>query len=193
MNVSPVSDRNQTHVHELIDERWSPRNFSEAEPAPEALRTLFEAANSSASCFNEQPWRFVVARKSNREQWERMLGILMEKNQQWAKSAPVLGFSAGKKTFTHNGAPDRFGTHDAGMALSTMMIEAVALGLRVHGMGGFDATKAREIFHVPDDFEIGAAFAIGYPAEPRPGERKRNPLSRVVFESDWEKPASFAL
>jgi nitroreductase len=60
-------------------------------------------------------------------------------------------------------------------------------------MGGFDAAQAREVFHVPDDFEIGAAFAIGYPAESRPRERKRNPLSRVVFESDWDKPAKFAL
>ena len=189
----PASEKDHHYIHEIIDERWSPRSFSEAEPAPETLRTLFEAANSSASCFNEQPWRFVVARKSNREQWERMLGILVEKNQQWAKSAPVLGFSVGKKTFTHNGAPNRFGIHDAGMALSTMMLEAVALGLRVHGMGGFDPAKAREIFHVPDDFEIGAAFAIGYPAEPRPQERKRNPVSRVVFEDHWEKPANFTL
>jgi len=188
-----LSEINQNRIHDLIDERWSPRAFSETEPSPETLRALFEAANSSASCFNEQPWRFVVARKSNREQWERILGILAEKNQQWAKSAPVLGFSAGKKTFTHNGSPNRFGIHDAGMALSTMMIEAVALGLRVHGMGGFDAAKAREVFHVPEDFEIGAAFAVGYPAEPRPPERKRNPISRVVFEGDWEKAAGFAL
>ena len=79
------------------------------------------------------------------------------------------------------------------MALSTMMIEAVALGLRVHGMGGFDPAKAREIFHVPDDFEIGAAFVIGYPAEPHPAERKRNPASRIVLDRDWEKPASFVV
>jgi nitroreductase len=190
---NPTSEKDQTHVHELIGARWSPRSFSEAEPPAETLLTLFEAANSSASCFNEQPWRFVVALKSNREQWERMLGILVEKNQQWAKSAPVLGFTAGKKTFAHNGAPNRFGIHDAGMALSTMMLQAVALGLRVHGMGGFDPAKARAIFHVPDDFEIGAAFAIGYPAEPQPAGRNRNPVSRIVFESDWEKPASFAL
>ncbi len=183
----------QNRIHELIDERWSPRAFSEVEPPADVLRALFEAANSSASCFNEQPWRFLVARKSNPAQWERVLGILAEKNQQWAQSAPVLGFSAGKKTFTHNGSPNRFGIHDAGMALSTMMMEAVALDLRVHGMGGFDAARARELFHVPDDFEIGAAFAIGYPAEPRPRERKRNPVSRVVFESDWEQPAAFAL
>lgn len=191
--LNQVSETNKTALHHLIDERWSPRAFSEVEPPPDALRTLFEAANSSASCFNEQPWRFIVARKSNPGQWERVLGILVEKNRQWAQAAPVLGFSAAKKTFTRNGAPNRFGLHDAGMALSTMMIEAVALGLRVHGMGGFDPDKARELFHVPEEFEVGAAFAIGYPAESRPEERKRNPISRIVFENDWENPASFAL
>lgn len=191
--LNQVSETDKNALHHLIDERWSPRAFSEVEPPPDALRALFEAANSSASCFNEQPWRFLVAPKSNPAQWERILGLLMEKNQQWAQSAPVLGFSVAKKTFTRNGAPNRFGLHDAGMALSTMMIEAVALGLRVHGMGGFDPAKARELFHVPEDFEVGAAFAIGYPAEPRPQERKRIPVSRIVFENDWENPASFAL
>jgi nitroreductase len=189
----PVSDTTNATVHSLLNQRWSPRAFSDIEPAETVLHELFEAANSSASCFNEQPWRFAVARKSSREHWERMLGILVEKNRQWAQSAPVLGFSAGKKTFTHNGTPNRFGIHDTGMALSTMMIAAVGMGLRVHGMGGFDAAKARELFQVPEDFEIGAAFAIGYPAEEQPAERKRNPVSRIVFEGDWEKPAAFAL
>ncbi len=45
-----------------------------------------------------------------------MLGLLVERNQQWAKTAYALGFSAGKKTFTHNGAPNRFGLHDTGAA-----------------------------------------------------------------------------
>jgi nitroreductase len=188
----PVPDPTKASIHSLLRGRWSPRAFSDTEPVERVLRELFEGANSSASCFNEQPWRFAIARKSNREQWERMLGILVEKNRQWAQSAPVLGFSAGKKTFTHNGAPNRFGIHDTGMALSTMMSAAVGLGLRVHGMGGFDTAKAREIFHVPEDFDIGAAFAIGYPAEEQPAERKRNPVSQVVFEGDWQKPAAFA-
>ncbi len=187
-----TSAAGKIRLHHLIDERWSPRSFEDREPAESVLRELFEGANSSASCFNEQPWRFVVARKSMDAEWERMLGILVEKNAAWARSAPVLGFSAGKKTFTHNGAANRFGLHDAGMALSTMMIEAVALGLRVHGMGGFDARKARELFHVPEDFEIGAAFAIGYSAEEQPPQRKRNALEHVVFEGDWGRPAGFA-
>jgi hypothetical protein len=59
-------------------------------------------------------------------------------------------------------------------------------------MGGFDAQRARAEFHVPDDFEIGAAFAIGYIDESVvvPGARTRKALDEIVFSGDWGKPAA---
>lgn len=172
---------------ELIRNRWSPREFLSRPIEPEKLRSLFEAARWAASCFNEQPWRFVLATQAEPEHFQKMLGLLMEKNQQWAKTAYAIGFSAGKKTFTHNGAPNRFGLHDAGAAAENLAIQATALGLHSHFMGGFDAQRARAEFHVPDDFEIGAAFAIGYIDENavRPGPRSRKPLQEMVFGHDW--------
>jgi nitroreductase len=179
-------------LHELIRTRWSPREFLDRPIEPEKLQALFEAARWAPSCFNEQPWRFVVAMKAQPQRFEKMLGILMEKNQQWAKSAYAVGFSAGKKTFTHNGSPDRFGLYDTGAASATLAIEATALGLRTHFMGGFDAQRARAEFHVPDDFEMGAAFAIGYidEAAHQPAARTRKPLEEIVFAGDWGTPAA---
>jgi nitroreductase len=178
------------NVHELLRDRWSPRDFKDRPIEPEKLRSLFEAARWAASCFNEQPWRFVIATKAEPEQFQKLLGLLMEKNQQWAKTAWALGFSTGKKTFSHNGAPNRFGLHDAGAATANLAVEATALGLHAHFMGGFDAQRARTEFHVPDDFEIGAAFAIGYidEASVQPGERKRRALEEIVFVGDWGLP-----
>ena len=174
-------------VHELIATRWSPRGFSDRPVKAEKLQALFEAARWAASCFNEQPWRFVVATKDDPEAFEKMLGLLMEKNQQWARTAWVLGFSAAKKTFTMNGAPNRFGLHDAGAASATLSIEAVAAGLRTHFMGGFDAAKARAEYHVPEDFDMGAAFAIGYinQTTAAPPARTRKGLEEIVFAGDW--------
>ena len=179
--------------NELIRTRWSPRDFSSRAVEPATLRSLFEAARWAASCFNEQPWRFVIATKAEPDKFERMLGLLMEKNQQWAKTAYALGFSTGKKTFSHNAAPNRFGLHDTGAATANLAIEATALGLRAHFMGGFDAQRARAEFHVPEDFEIGAAFAIGYidEAATAPGERKRRSLEEIVFGGDWGTEAPF--
>jgi nitroreductase len=178
-------------VNELIAGRWSPRDFLNRAVEPEKLHALFEAARWAASCFNEQPWRFVVATKDDPEAFAKVLGLLMERNQQWAKTAWVLGFSVAKKTFTQNGAPDRFGLHDTGAASATLSIEAVSLGLRTHFMGGFDAARARSEFHVPDDFELAAAFAIGYidEAVTVPPARTRKPLAETVFAGDWGMPA----
>jgi nitroreductase len=48
-------------IHELFMKRWSPYAFSDQPISEEDLRALFEAARWSASNFNEQPWRYIVA------------------------------------------------------------------------------------------------------------------------------------
>ncbi len=180
-------------LHELIRARWSPRQFNGRAIAHEDLRTLFEAARWAPSCFNEQPWRFVVGTKEDPENYAKVLRLLMEANQKWASTAPVLGFSAAKKTFTHNSAPDRFGMYDTGAASATLAIEATALGLHAHFMGGFDAQRARAEFNVPEDFEIGAAFAIGYVDEDavQAGPRTRKPVGEFVFGNTWGQAPVF--
>src|ERR1051326_2170856 len=75
-------------ILDLFKERWSPRAFSGRRIAPETLRSLFEAARWSASCFNEQPWRLMVASIDDTEAHERLASCLMPGNA-WAKLAPV--------------------------------------------------------------------------------------------------------
>jgi nitroreductase len=179
-------------VHELIRKRWSPNDFLSRPVEPEKLRSLFEAARWAASCFNEQPWRYILATKADPDAFQKVLGLLAERNRQWAKTAYAIGFSSGKKTFTQSGKPNRFGLHDTGAATANLAIEATALGLRAHFMGGFDTGRARSEFHIPDDFEIGAAFAVGYIDEtaPLPWVRTRRGLEEIVFEGDWGVPAA---
>lgn len=180
-----------SHLIDLIQKRWSPRSFNGKEVETWKLRTLFDAARWAASCFGEEPWRYLVASKADKPQFDRLLGLLMPKNQEWAQHAGALAISAAKKTFTHNAAPNRFGIHDVGTAFGQLSLQAVALGLHVHGMGGFDAARTRTEFVIPDDFEVGAAFAIGYLEgdDAPPAGRKRHPLSEIVFSGEWGKPA----
>ena len=191
--MSTVTNGAPAGLHEAIQARWSPKHFSARPVEPEKLRALFEAARWAASCFNEQPWRFIVATKADPEEFARVVSLLAEKNLEWAKTAWAIGFSAAKKTFSHNNAPNRFGLHDTGAATANLAVEGTALGVRTHFMGGFDAQRARTEFHVPDDFEIGAAFAIGYIDEPGtvPPARTRKELEQIVFGPDWGAPARF--
>jgi nitroreductase len=185
----------ETHqLNELIARRWSPRSFNGAEVESWKLHTVFDAARWAASCFGEEPWRFLVAPSGDTAQFDRLLGLLVGKNQEWAKNAGALAISVAKKTFTHSGSPNRFAIHDVGTAFGQLSLQAEALGLHIHGMGGFDAARTRTEFAIPDDFEVCAAIAIGYvdgDCAP-PAGRKRRPLGEIVFTGDWGKPAGFA-
>ncbi len=188
-----------SRVHELIRSRWSPRAFSDRPVADADLKTLFTAASWAGSSYNEQPWRFLVGRKGD-ETYRKLFSSLAPPNQAWAGSAPVLFATFGKKTFTMNGQPDAYGLHDTGAACATLALQAAAMGLHVHGMGGFDKDLLRAYFGVPSDFEAGAVWALGYAGDPETvpenfkkdekAPRTRKPLEQFVF-TDWEKPATF--
>ena len=62
-------------IHELLARRWSPRAFDPDRPVSRlALRTLLEAARVAPSCFNEQPWRFLVFDGEDPEALEQARG-----------------------------------------------------------------------------------------------------------------------
>src|SRR5262245_54994017 len=107
-------------VHDLIARRWSPRAFADRAVEPEKLASLLEAARWAPSSFNEQPWRFLVAPREDREGFERLLSSLVEVNQKWAKQAPVLVLSAAKLYFEKSGAPNRHAFHDVGLATENL-------------------------------------------------------------------------
>lgn len=179
-------------IHELIRSRWSPRSFSDQPVADTDLQTLFEAARWAASSSNEQPWRFFVARKSDGPAYDKVLGLLTPSNQAWAKQAPVLFLTAAKKTFTSTGTPNLHALHDAGQALANLFIQATALGLHAHPMAGFDRERARQELTIPDDYELGAAVALGYLApNTEVRKRTRKPLSEIVFGAGWNQPPGF--
>jgi nitroreductase len=165
------------------------------------LQTILEAARWAASSYNEQPWRFFVVRKSDGPAYDQFLHLLAPANQEWVKTAPVIIIMAAKRTFSHNGAPNHYALHDAGQALAQLFLQATALGLHAHGMGGYDRDRARQELRIPDDYELGAAVALGYLGSPdqlngkqRESElapRRRKPLSEIAFGAGWNQPLTF--
>jgi len=181
-------------LHPLIQERRSPRAFADREVAPQTLISLFEAARWSASAANLQPWRFIVAPREDRETFERILAVLVPQNAAWANQAPVLALTVAE-TLNPRGTLNRHAMHDVGLATQNLTLQATALGLAVHQMGGFDMDRARASFAIPEGFEPVAALAIGYPGDPESlpeplrsrelAPRARRPLSETVFGPTW--------
>ncbi len=188
-------------VHELISRRWSPTGFDDRVVSKPDLGALFEAARWAPSCFNEQPWNYLVATRQQPEEFSRLLSCLVPKNREWARFAPVLALGVVSLKFARNGKPNKHAMHDLGLASAQLTLEATARGLFVHQMAGILPERARELYGIPEDHEVMTALAIGYRAsresiDPRfaardLAPRKRKHLKEFLFESVWGTSATF--
>ena len=184
-------------IHSLLSERWSPRAFTDQNLTKEEVGSLLEAARWAPSCFNEQPWRFLVATRDDREGFERLGSCLMDGNA-WAKEAAALIVTVARTTFERNDKPNRHAWHDVGLAAENLVLQAQALGLSTHQMAGFDADRAREVLGIPAGFEPVTMIAVGHRAEAETlpqglaerevAPRERRELGAIAFGSSWESP-----
>jgi nitroreductase len=187
-------------ILELIAGRWSPRAFSGRPVDREILARLFEAARWAPSCFNEQPWAYVIASQDDPDAFTRLGSCLTEGNA-WAKRAWMLALSVARLTFDRNGKPNLFAWHDVGAASENLFLQAAHLGICVHEMAGFDRALAREVAGLDANHEPVAMIAIGYPGDPaeltevqrvkETALRERRPMEQFVFGGVWGEPATF--
>jgi nitroreductase len=179
--------------------RWSPRSFADRPVPNETLFKIFEAARWTASCSNEQPWRFLVGLKGDATH-DKIFSTLIGFNKTWAGKAPVLILGIASTKFAHNGQENRFGLYDLGAATSILALQAAQLGVTTHSMGGFDRDAALKIFEIPADHDAGAVTALGYLGEPaalgneqliarEEAPRERKSLNEIVL-SAWGVPAN---
>ena len=188
-------------IHPLIAKRWSPRAFDSKLVETEKLAQLFEAARWASSCSNDQPWIFIVATKDDTVNYQKMLDCLVPANVLWAQLAPVLGLVVAQNNFKRNGNPNAWCEFDSGQAAATLVLQATALNLVAHQMGGFDAAKAIATFNIPETAHPIAAIAIGYEGqasnlppdlqERETAPRDRYPLTSFVFTGEWGNSAAF--
>jgi nitroreductase len=184
----------------VIGERWSPYAYDPRPVEREKLLSCLEAARWAPSSYNEQPWTFILAERTDTQAFARMVDCLVEGNRVWAKNVGVLLISVVSRLFTKNGRPNRACEHDIGLAAGNMVLQATALGLQGHQMIGIEPDKVRATYQVPDGHEPLTAIALGYPAAVQPGTsdplgqrdlnpRSRKPLSEIIIQGSWGQPA----
>ncbi|MBF8297030.1 MAG: Nitroreductase [Bacteroidetes bacterium] len=184
-------------LNELLGRRWSPRAFSEREIEPAKILTLFEAARWSPSSANEQPWHFIAATKEDTRINNALFESLTEGNRRWARRAPMLVLGVAQSVYSKSGRAYHHAWYDLGQSVANLTVQASALGLAVHQMGGFDAGKVRELLSIPEGYEPVVVFAVGYAERPEtlPDDlrrreeepRSRKPLETMVFTEGWGK------
>ena len=112
-------------------------------------------------------------------------------NRVWAERAPLLIVACAHDQF-QNGQPNRWAAYDTGGAMLSLTLQAQAMGLHVHQMGGFDVQRTCESFALDEHVVPMAVAAIGsrsqdlghlpdWAAERETGPRERRALQDLLL------------
>lgn len=167
---------------ELAKQRYSCRSFSDKKIEKEKLLKILEAGRLAPTAANYQPQRILVI------QDEENLSKLGECTK-FGWNAPVMMIICYDKNISWKRKYDNNdeGTVDASIVTTHMMLEIQSLGLGTTWIGYFDPDKVKEVYNIPDNFEVIALMPVGYPSEdskPSKMHDERQPLDEIVF---WEK------
>lgn len=176
-------------VHELIAERWSPRSFDPTHTlGREEAVALMEAARWAPSANNRQPWRFAIAFRGTPE-FAAFVDSLNPGNNVWAPNASALVLAAAVTKI--DGSEVRTAPYDLGLAVSLLTVQAHAMGLHVHQIGGFDRAKVTAQLQLDEAVLPMVLLAVGKVAAPDQldapfmerelAARQRHPLSETVL------------
>ena len=159
---------------QAMKERRSIRRYQDRPVEDEILTTLMETVRLAPSGNNRQDWRFIVVK--DRDQIEKLAATA---GQPFLATAPVIvaGVALNPGRVMRCGVPAY--AVDLSIALTHLLLAAVAHGLGTCWLGWFDQDEAKRTLHVPEEYKVVALITLGYPAE-NPDFRGRKPLDEVV-------------
>ena len=190
MSLDQPAGRHPDHpVAPEFPARWSPRSFTDRTLSEAELMSLLEAARWAPSASNHQPWRLVWARRGE-EAFAAIRETLTGNNPVWAGKAAVLLGVASKDSFTNREGAEvanRTAGFDTGAAWMSLALQARAMGLVAHAMGGFDRDRLAAAVALPEGHTLHCVVAVGEqgPAEALPEDlaaREKPSLRKPVAE-----------
>jgi len=175
-------------INEHIEARRAKRALSTKPVSQEEVELLIRAAHLAPSCFNNQPWRFVVI---DDPQILQAVKDAMPTGNYWTAPAPVIIAVASQRdldcTLSDNRDYFLFG---CGMAVGNLMIQATQMDLVAHPIAGYNPVGVKEILGIPEDYTLITLVIVGRPGDTSPlsdqhrqielGPRDRKPLSEVM-------------
>ena len=152
MEVTPID------VEQAIQKRRAYRSLRSVKITKELIEDLAKHAQLSASCFNNQPWRYIFI--SDPQMLKHMHEALSSGNA-WAKQASMIIVVFSKKEDDCLIHTREYYLFDTGMATAFLILRATELGLVAHPIAGYSPKKTREILGIPDEYTVITLVIVG--------------------------------
>ena len=177
-------------ANECITGRRSIRKFTEQPVPHETLEKVVEAASFAPSWKNTQITRYIAVEGAKKEALADCTSLYPGNGNIMRQSPMVIAVTIlkGRSGYERDGSfstPKGTGLQmfDAGIATQTFCLAAHEQGLGTVIMGLFDEKEATELLNIPEDRELAALIAIGYPAESPAAPKRKTVEELLSFES----------
>ena len=149
-------------LREVIETRRAYRSLDPVSIERETVEELARCASLSASCYNNQPWRFEFV--TGGDHLERMKGALARGNA-WGRNASMIVAVHAAKGDDCEVKGREYYLFDTGMATAFMILRAVDLNLVAHPIAGYDEGAVRDILGIPEEDRIITLVVFGRHAD----------------------------
>ena len=172
---------------ECIHSRRSIRHFADKPVPHEVLEEVIADAAYAPSWKNTQISRYIAV--EGREAIDALAKEYAPFNARTVYTAPLLivqTFIKNRSGFERDGSytTDRgegWQMYDCGIAAQTLCLSAHEHGLGTVIMGIFDRLALEKYLNVPEDQEIAALIAVGYPAEEPKAPRRKDVATLLSY------------
>lgn len=173
-------------AQECITGRRSIRSFTDQTVSHELLEQIVETASFAPSWKNTQITRYIAVEGE-------MKTRLAACTSTWAGNGKIMNNApmviavtvvTGRSGYERDGSfstekGDGWQMYDAGIASEAFCLAAYEQGLGTVIMGLFDEADATKLLEIPENQELVALIAIGYPAE-SPDAPRRKPVTDLL-------------
>lgn len=147
-----------TALLDEIKKRRAYRSLHPVDITDDIIETLSRAAQLAPSCFNNQPWHFILTYE---KQMLKKLFQALSTGNQWAEQASMIIVVCAKKEDDCVIYDREYYLFDLGLASGFLILQATALGLVAHPIAGYSPKKVRKILSIPDDYMVITIIIIG--------------------------------
>lgn len=160
---------------DLVQQRYSCRNYAPKEISNEQLDYIMECVRLSPSAVNRQPWKFyIISNDIERVKLQKCY------HQEWFATAPIYVIA----TIRHDQEWVRadgkaHGNIDIAIAVEHLCLAATELGLGTCWVCNFDVQLCQSLFNLGEQEEPAVLIPLGYPAE-APKQKNRKEADEII-------------
>jgi nitroreductase len=183
-------------VSEMLSEiqvRRARRALSDRAIDRQTVERIMTAAVWAPSCFNNQPWRFLVV--DRQEELELVKGFLSGGNY-WAKRSPLIILALTEPDLDCRLSDRRdYSFFSTGLAVENLVLQAFHEGLIAHPIAGYKPQEIKDALGIPQELVLITLVVLGYPGseshlnekhvELEHSPRDRKPMEEVIQHNRW--------